>query len=245
MSRHPATNQTRALVAGLLLSGVIGLASATVVSRIRALGSGTESWASWVLPHPTAPLSFPVVVLGVIGLGVAVRRRSIPWASGSLLVATALAYVITTLQLSVPPRPDAWFDFRLAHVALAAGSLLTVSVLTVLVQVGLAVHERHRPLQTELPSEEAPLSLAIQSAQALADALNHLIDGWCARRAIAPLRAVLPAWPLVSGLTDDWGALLTAIRSVEQRPDQGLTPEELELLGDCRRFVEGQIYGER
>jgi hypothetical protein len=44
--------------------------------------------------------------------------------------------------------------------------------------------------------------------------LDDLIDGWCARRALRPLRVVLQVYPLVNGLTDDWHALYDGLRDV-------------------------------
>jgi hypothetical protein len=43
---------------------------------------------------------------------------------------------------------------------------------------------------------------------------SELFDSWCERRAVRPLGYLLRAWPLASGLTDDWGDLHEALRAL-------------------------------
>jgi hypothetical protein len=45
--------------------------------------------------------------------------------------------------------------------------------------------------------------------------IDKLIDGWCERRALAPLRQILRSYPLASGLTDEWGELLNSLKDVK------------------------------
>ena len=42
--------------------------------------------------------------------------------------------------------------------------------------------------------------------------LDELVDGWCARRALRPLRIILQIYPLGMGLTDDWNNLYNCLR---------------------------------
>ena len=42
--------------------------------------------------------------------------------------------------------------------------------------------------------------------------IAKLIDKWCGRRAITPLRIVLPHWPPANGFTDEWMAVWAAMR---------------------------------
>ena len=44
--------------------------------------------------------------------------------------------------------------------------------------------------------------------------LNELIDGWCARRALRPLRIILRVYPLANSLSDDWHDLYDGLRDV-------------------------------
>jgi len=50
--------------------------------------------------------------------------------------------------------------------------------------------------------------------KAINDACAALFDAWCERRAVGPLRHLLKAWSLTGGLTDDWGQLYEALRSI-------------------------------
>ena len=83
---------------------------------------------------------------------------------------------------------------------------------------------------------------SVRTAESLGRVLDALIDGWCGRRSIAPLRVLLPFWPLHSPLTDGWGDLLTALKKIELLPENEVTHEERERLVDARRFVEHVVY---
>jgi hypothetical protein len=56
--------------------------------------------------------------------------------------------------------------------------------------------------------------------------LAELIDIWCERRALEPLRIVLPHSVLVSGLTDEWAELASALKTVRVRHFASLQPDE-------------------
>ena len=60
--------------------------------------------------------------------------------------------------------------------------------------------------------------------------VTDLIDVWCERRALRPLRAVLPAYPFFTGLTDEVAALYEALRSARASSRDDLPPMELEQL---------------
>jgi hypothetical protein len=64
--------------------------------------------------------------------------------------------------------------------------------------------------------------------------LDSLIDRWCARRALAPLRLLLPVYPLVNGLSDEWHDLRRALQNL-----RGLAPET--LASDERRDVQAAL----
>ena len=61
----------------------------------------------------------------------------------------------------------------------------------------------------------------------LIEKLDWLIDQWCERRAIRPLRSLLRAYPAVLVHTDQFGDLLDALRDVKKLCRNELTPEEL------------------
>ena len=72
--------------------------------------------------------------------------------------------------------------------------------------------------------------------------VSQLVEAWCDRRALRALRHVLPAWPLSSGLTDDWGQLLQALHDVQAFAKDDLTPEELQnasrLIAEVQHLIE-------
>jgi hypothetical protein len=42
--------------------------------------------------------------------------------------------------------------------------------------------------------------------------ISRLIDGWCERRALRPLRIILPHWPPMNGFTDELQRIWAAMR---------------------------------
>jgi len=60
--------------------------------------------------------------------------------------------------------------------------------------------------------------------------LDWLIDQWCARRALKPLRYLLPFYPMPLVQTDDLGGVLDALRDVKGLCRSELTSEELTLV---------------
>jgi hypothetical protein len=65
----------------------------------------------------------------------------------------------------------------------------------------------------------------------LFEIVDGLVDGWCERRALQPLRHILVAYPLSNRLTDDWGRLHEALRSVRAFCRDQLSAEEHDQLG--------------
>jgi hypothetical protein len=73
--------------------------------------------------------------------------------------------------------------------------------------------------------------------------LEPLIDSWCDRREIFPLRLLLPHFPVPErALTDTWGDLLTAIRSIRARHGCELPPQELDDLVSLQHFVDSMVH---
>jgi hypothetical protein len=71
---------------------------------------------------------------------------------------------------------------------------------------------------------------------------DALIDGWCERRALKPLRFILKAYPLSSGLTDEWGALLDSLKDIKGLCGSELTDEEKRILVELVNVVEDVVY---
>jgi hypothetical protein len=71
--------------------------------------------------------------------------------------------------------------------------------------------------------------------------IDGLVNAWCDRRSLRALREILAGWPLVSGLTDDWGRLLKALERVRAFGRDDLTDEEAVSLDDVIHDVQRVI----
>ena len=76
------------------------------------------------------------------------------------------------------------------------------------------------------------------SAINVTEQMDALIDAWCERRALGPLRIVLHAYPLPSPLTDSWVELASALDDVHAFVRDDLTPAEATRLDR----VTGEVY---
>ena len=72
--------------------------------------------------------------------------------------------------------------------------------------------------------------------------LDGLVAGWCDRRCLKALRAMLPGYPLTSPLTDGWGALLTALQDVRASAGKEMTDEERRTVDECIRVVDQAVH---
>ena len=61
--------------------------------------------------------------------------------------------------------------------------------------------------------------------------IDGLIDSWCERRALKPLRIVLPVYPPTNFLTDGLQQLCDALRDVRAVCKDDLSADELEKVG--------------
>ncbi len=72
--------------------------------------------------------------------------------------------------------------------------------------------------------------------------VERLVDGWCERRSLRALRAILSVWPLTSGLTDDWGNLLDALEKVRAFARDELTENEARVVEDLIHDVQQVVH---
>ena len=72
--------------------------------------------------------------------------------------------------------------------------------------------------------------------------MKSLIDGWCDRRALAPLARLLPAYLAFNGLRDSWGDLLDALEGVRASCRDGLPESDLVMVGNLIRAAEKAIH---
>jgi hypothetical protein len=71
----------------------------------------------------------------------------------------------------------------------------------------------------------------------LAEILDTLVEHWCARRALEPLRVLLPSWPTPLIHTDQWHELWRALQDVRGLGPDALAPEESTLHAEALRLV--------
>ena len=72
--------------------------------------------------------------------------------------------------------------------------------------------------------------------------IDKLINDWCERRALKPLRFILRNYPLCNGLTDEWGQLLDSLKDIKGLCENELTNEEKKMLSELVNAVETIVY---
>ena len=92
-------------------------------------------------------------------------------------------------------------------------------------------------MQATFAGSVAPIGME-QDTELLFATLQNLIEGWCARRCLRALRAILRGYPLTSPLTDGWFELLTALQDVRAFARSELIDAERTTVEDCIRVVE-------
>ena len=75
------------------------------------------------------------------------------------------------------------------------------------------------------------------------DEMTKLIDGLCERRALGPLRELLPHFPMPNGFSDEWAALASALKTVRTRYREGFTDVEFNRLVTLQRAAESALEG--
>jgi hypothetical protein len=73
------------------------------------------------------------------------------------------------------------------------------------------------------------------------DTVQALVAGWCDRRCLKALRAILAGYPLSSPFTDGWGDLLRALQDVRAFARDELTEAERTTVDQCIRAVERAV----
>ena len=75
--------------------------------------------------------------------------------------------------------------------------------------------------------------------------LNTLIDAWCERRALNPLRYILAAYPLAIGTSDDWHELYNALTSIRANCRDELEGDEMPKLNQAVVAVQRMLGAQR
>ena len=77
----------------------------------------------------------------------------------------------------------------------------------------------------------------------LSSILDDLVERWCDRRALRPLRLVLVAYPAVMSTSDAWHQLWGALRNVRGLNDIELPDPERQQVEEALRLVDRAIRG--
>jgi hypothetical protein len=72
--------------------------------------------------------------------------------------------------------------------------------------------------------------------------IKALVDAWCDRRDLTLLRVVLGSYPLVSGLTDEWGELANALKTIRAQHKSILIAGELDRVIALQQFAESLVH---
>jgi hypothetical protein len=81
----------------------------------------------------------------------------------------------------------------------------------------------------------------VQSSLNPSKILDVLINGWCERRALGPLRYLLDAYPGGLAHTDQQFELVEALKKVKAFCRDDLTQEELRLVRQACDFFEERL----
>jgi len=73
-------------------------------------------------------------------------------------------------------------------------------------------------------------------------ALKSLIYSWCDRRALNPLARVLGPYVAFAGLTDSWGELLDALKTIDASCRRDISESEMDTLRELIKAAQRAIY---
>jgi hypothetical protein len=71
--------------------------------------------------------------------------------------------------------------------------------------------------------------------------IDQLIDNWCDRRALKPLRFILGRYPIYNGLTDEWATLLDALKDIKGLCRDDLAGDERKTLVELINTIEDML----
>lgn len=80
------------------------------------------------------------------------------------------------------------------------------------------------------------------TSEELGSKLDFLIDAWCARKELVPLRHILDGSQAINGLTDGWMELLKELQTIRAQYRPLLTPQELEVVIELQHEIDSYFY---
>jgi hypothetical protein len=103
-----------------------------------------------------------------------------------------------------------------------------------------------RPISTSaLNPPKAPAVKPISNNAEFFAVLKGLIYSRCDRRALNPLARILGPYLAFDGLTDSWGNILTALKTIRASHGRDISQSETETLGELIRTAEHAIYRDK
>lgn len=84
--------------------------------------------------------------------------------------------------------------------------------------------------------------MEINSTLELFECIDKLVRSWCDRYCLKALRHILSGYPLVSGLTDEYGQLLDALKSVRALARNEITDEEADTVEELIKIVHKIVF---
>lgn len=87
-----------------------------------------------------------------------------------------------------------------------------------------------------------PTPMPFADNEQLFNTIQILVEGWCDRRCLKALRAILRGYPLSSPFTDGWGDLLAALQDVRAFAQSELTDAERTTVDACIRAVDAALH---
>ena len=72
--------------------------------------------------------------------------------------------------------------------------------------------------------------------------LKSLIYAWCDRRALNPLARVLGPYLAFDGLTDSWGEILDALKTIHASQHGDISEPEMDTLRELIKAAESAIH---
>jgi hypothetical protein len=72
--------------------------------------------------------------------------------------------------------------------------------------------------------------------------MRALLDAWCDRRALAPLRIVLPHYPMPNGFSEELDDLVRALRTVRAQIGAALPTTEFDQLVSLLHTAENALH---
>ena len=76
----------------------------------------------------------------------------------------------------------------------------------------------------------------------LGSKINWLIEAWCARKELGPLRRILNGSVAINGLTDGWAELLTQLQTIRAQDSERLTKQELNVVVELQQLMDSYVH---